>query len=497
MRTTRIRYGAGADNGSTLLIALMVMMLAASLGAVVVKVAINTNADSGVDRQRTVSINAAEAGIDSTYASIEGSGTSLPCVWPASGSYDVGAVPDPTAVTVGITYYDSSGATLSCSGGILPASVTPAHALIDSTAQLPRLANAARSATRHMQSYVTLTPVLGRGLTKAVFGQSTIVASNQASVNNGTAGDGNLYTNGNFTCSNQQSYQGSVIAPTGYIKLSNSCSVAGDVWAKTSIDTGSWNGHIGGRAIASAGAITLSGSGDVTGTLQAGTTISYSGCSAPNKCFPNQSTAAPVAPSQPFPHLLGDATTLSSTWAGDGWTIVVDSGACASVVSRIAAAAASASKTVFTTTCPVNFSSTSISFNSDFALFTSAGITTSQHVTFQASATRNIYMIVPWNNYDGSLHTCPAGNVSFGNNFGTSYTPTVSLMTYTPCNLAYSNNNTGNNFGQLYAGGTVTISNNFGMTYQPLPLPSGALDPNYLPTLSYTVGILYKRETTS
>jgi hypothetical protein len=495
MRATRIRNASGSDGGSALLIALMVMMLAASLGAVVVKVAIDSNAQSGVDRQRTVSINAAEAGIDASFATIEGAGTNLPCVWPASGNYDVGAVPDPTHVTVAIKYYDASGAQLSCTGGVLPATVTPSSALIDSTAQLPKLDNASRTATRYMQSYVKLTPVLGKGLTKAVFGQSTIVASNQATVYNGTDGDGNLYTNGNFSCANQQHYQGSVIAPNGYIELDNSCSVDGDVWAATNVGSGSWNGTVGGRAIASTGAIALSGSGDVAGTLQAGTTISYSGCSVPNKCFPNQSTAAPVAPSQPFPHLLGDAATLNSTWAGDGWTILVDSGSCSNVVSRISAAAASTGKTLFATTCPVNFSSVSITFKGDFAVFTGAGITTSQHVTFNANTARNIYMVVPWDNYDSSLHSCPAGNISFGNNFQTA--AGVSLMSYTPCDLSYSNNNTSNNFGQLYAGGTVTISNNFGMTYQPLPLPTGALDPNYLPTLSYTVGILYKRETTS
>ena len=501
------------DVGSTLIVAMMVMMLAASLCAVVVKVAIDTNAESGVDRQRTVSINAAEAGLDATYATIEGAGTLLPCVWPASGTYSVNANPDPTYVSVAITYYDSSGNQLSCPNGVtLPSSVTPASALIESKAVLPQLANAPRTATRYMQSSVNLTPVRGKGLTNAIFGQQTIFTSNKVTVYRGGGGDdGNLYTNGNFSCTNNESFQGSMLAPTGSVTLGSSCSFTGDVWAADSVTSNNgYSGTIGGRVIASTGNISLVG-GTVGGTLQAAGTISYAGCSVPNKCFANQGTAAPTSPSQPFPHILGDQTTLNGVWGGSGWNVISDTN-CSSIVNDITnpsnGYATLAGKTLVVTPCTVAFQGkVNINFKGDFALFASGGISSTQQVTFDASnPNTNVYMIVPWTgtdsvtgqtytDYFGNQVSCPAGNVSFGNNFST--TSKVNFLVYTQCDLNYANNNAGTNPSQVYAGGTVTINNQYSMTYYPVPLPAGAIAKDSLPTISYSVAILYKRETAS
>ena len=503
------------DVGSTLIVAMMVMMLAASLCAVVVKVAIDTNAESGVDRQRTVSINAAEAGLDATYATIEGAGTALPCVWPppvggVPQTYGVHANPDPTNVSVAITYYDSSGNQLSCgAGGVLPPNVTPASALIDSKAVLPQLVNAPRTATRYMQSSVNLTPIRSKGLTNAIFGNTTIFTSNKVTVYRGSGGDdGNLYTNGNFSCTNNQSFQGSLIAPTGSVSLGNSCSFTGDVWAASSVSSNNgYSGTIGGRVIASTGSISLAG-GNVGGTLQAAGTISYSGCSVPNKCFANQTTAAPTAPTLKFPHILGDSSTLTNSWAAAGWTVyaVPNTGNnCTNIVSIISSYASNAGKTLVTTPCSVAFSKTNITFKGDFALFASGGISSSQQVTFDTSGSHAVYMIVPWTgtdstgthgDYYGNQVTCPAGNVSFGNNFTTT-TNVSSFLVYSPCDVSYSNNNAGVNPSQIYGGGTVTINNQYSMTYQAADLPVGAISPDTLPTISYSVAILYKRETTS
>jgi hypothetical protein len=503
------------DLGSTLIVAMMVMMLAASLCAVVVKVAIDTNAESGVDRQRTVSINAAEAGLDATFATIEGSGTSLPCVWPTDGStYNVYANPDPTNVTVAITYYDASGNAFpasDCSGGVLNPSDIPASALIESKAVLPALANAPRTATRYMQSSVNLTPIRGKGLTNAIFGDQTIFTSNKVTVYRGSGGDdGNLYTNGDFTCDNNESFQGSMLAPKGSVTLGSSCSFTGDVWVANSVNSeNGYSGTIGGRIIASTGNISLTG-GNVGGTLQAAGTINYAGCSVPNKCFENQGTAAPTSPSQPFPHILGDATTLNDTWGGEGWNVIADND-CTNIVDHITnqstGYATLTGKTLVTTPCSVAFNKVNVKFKGDFALFASGGITSSQQVTFDGSSPNtNVYMIVPWTgtdpvtgqtytDYFGNQVSCPAGNISFGNNFST--TSKVNLLVYTPCDLSYANNNAGTNPSQIYAGGTVTINNQYTMTYYAVPLPTGAIAKDSLPTLSYSVAILYKRETAS
>src|SRR5688572_14798536 len=91
---TRMRRGHRTDAGVTLVIAMMVMGVVSVLSLVVVSAAIKTNQDSGRDRQRTVTVNAAEAGVDAVYASIQSSGTTLPCRWPATGTATMNASPD-------------------------------------------------------------------------------------------------------------------------------------------------------------------------------------------------------------------------------------------------------------------------------------------------------------------------------------------------------------------------------------------------------------------
>jgi len=64
------------EDGIALIVALNVMIVAIGLSLLVAWVAVSTNADSGVDRQRAVSVNAAEAGLDSAFVALQSMGSS-------------------------------------------------------------------------------------------------------------------------------------------------------------------------------------------------------------------------------------------------------------------------------------------------------------------------------------------------------------------------------------------------------------------------------------
>src|SRR5947209_10300077 len=424
------------DDGIALLVTLSVMIVASMLALLVVNLTIQSDHNAGVDRQRTLTINAAEAGVDSSYAQLESAAvaTGLPCRWPSTGTYSLKSYPDPTKVAATITFYDANNNVLSCVNGALPSNVTPAAASIDSSATVPALGNVgAQVGSRHMQSYVKLVPIRQNGMQNAIFGNTTILNSNRSTISGDSSGpDANVYTNGNFSCSNNQTYNGSVIAPTGSISMANGCSVVNDVWAASSVSSAAGSScNIGGRVIASSGAINLNGSLTVNGQLFAAQGISWSGCSAQNKCFPNQATAAPVAPSQPFPHILGDATTLTNVWQANGWTVINDN-TCGTLVNKIKTQyGTQGGKVLVRTTCPVGFGNNdTVNFaDSDFVLMADGGITTTQRVTFNSTSTSNVAMIVPWGT------PCPQGAITYSNNFTSGSSGTVNMLTYTPCDV--------------------------------------------------------------
>jgi len=481
-----------SDPGSTLIVAMMVMAIGAGLSLVVTSLALSQNRSSGADRQRTVAVAAAEAGIDATYATIQSSGLQLPCRWPATGIANVKAYPDPTSVVATVTYYGTAGgAALPCSSGVLASSTPATSALIVSTGSTPALAGRTTGGTRTMQASVNVVPIRGNGFSKAIFGESTIIASNHSTISGSTGFNANLYTNGDFICSNNQNYHGGVIAPRGSISLAG-CSVDGDVWARDGISAS--NATVGGKVISSGSTVTLSGNTSVGGTLLAAGTISWPGCSAAGKCFANQSSAAPPASYEQFPVLRGDATALQG-WTDAGYNVIYDNSHCANasdfgdwIQSNYAPMTG---KTLVRTTCSVQFSNThDIDFKGDFALFASgsASISTSNQVGLDSdsSTVHNVYLIVP---YDAATRPCTAPGISTANNFGSS--GRVNLLVYSPCNVSFSNNGVPSQ-GQAYSGSTIQINNNYSLTFAQMPV--FGIDPASLPALSYTVDILYKRE---
>jgi len=493
---TRLRRGAGTgDAGVTMVIAMMVMGVVSTLSVIVITVAITTNQEPGRDRQRTVTVNAAEAGVDAVYASIQSSGTTLPCRWPATGSASIKASPDVASSYATVTYYDSTGAAMACTSGSLNASVNkPATAVVDGYGSAEAIAGSPVR-QRHMQALINLTPIYGNSLNKAIFANSSLTFNNQTTLTGNTGPDADVYTNGNFVCQNNQNFAGSILAQ-GTLTVQGTCTIAGDAWAKGAVDyTSGSNGSIGGRVLSSTGSISLSNNFNVNGTLLAAGNITWGGCSASGKCFANTSSVAP--PSLfPFPILRGDNATMD-VWRDEGYT-VYDDNVCGSAPNYttiknkiINTYARTGTKTLLRTTCPVKFrSDNNIPLYNDLAIFSYGGISSQNQVSFASndSTARVLHWVVP---YDAAASLpCASPGITTDQQFN--FATTVNMLVYSPCDISFSNN--ADHLGQVIGGSAVAINNQFSMQYRPVPV--WGIDPTSLPLLSYKIDVVYKRETT-
>lgn len=492
----RCRDGSGGgDAGIALFAVITLMAIATSMIAVIAAVSISENRDSGKDRQRTLVVDAAEAGIDETYAKIQASGLTPPC----GNSGMVKGSPDRSTYTVTITYYSAAVP----GGGDCTVS-NPTAALIRSTASTPGLSG--RGPTiRRMESYVTLSQVRSGGLTDAIFANGTLSTSNRMTLTGNVGNDANVYSNTSFACSNNSSYAG-LVASQGTISLDNSCSIAGDAWATLAVSASAGaNGTIGGRVRSSSSSVTLNGPVTVTGAVEAAQGITWAGCSAQSKCYPNSNVPAPE--SKPFPIIRGDSATIAQ-WqdpAKGNYTNYVPftngsgtTGTDCSASGRnpnaptqwlIRNAATLPAKTILYTTCTITLANTNtLSLNNDLAIFAYGGFTTSQQVGFDstvAGTKRNLYWIVP---YDAASRPCSSPGISTSQSFNT--TNLVQLFLYSPCDILFANSNT--DIGQIYGGSALQIQNQFNLQFRPLSV--FGVDPSTLPVTSYSVNIAYKRE---
>jgi len=474
------------DRGVALVVAIAVMVIALMLSTVVVTIAVRQTRATGVDRQRGVTVNAAEAGVDASFNAIQTAGLTLPCTWPSSGTTDVRAYPDRATLASTITYYDASNAPLSCAQ--VQSGVVPAFANIKATSVTNTLGGGSSNGNRAMESYVSLTPVTGNGLNNAIFSNGTFTVRNNHIVRGDVGADADVYSNHDIVCPNgsNQTYEGSILSQ-GTITLTGQCSALGDVWAKGPLTLGHNSSTVGGRAISSTGSVSVNRPDGVTGLIMAGTTITPASCVAP-KCVRNLIQAAP--PYQPFPQirrsLLGQWTSAAP--AGGGYTEVTYTGGCGEAAGNWIASHASAysTPTVITTVCQVAFKSDDITMGSNIAIFADGGFTSEGHVNFLSStsgARRELYFIAP---YD--MAVCPGSDIDTDNNF--SIDDDVDLLLYTPCSISVDNHN--DHFGQIYAGETTSISNHYDMQFRRLPI--WGVDPGSLATLAYRIDIIFKRE---
>lgn len=487
------------ESGIALLITMMVIFIATVLVVAALMLAQHSVSSAGIDRSRTQSVAVAEAGLDQAVHLIQTSDAYLPCTTTLAATLPgtMNTTPAVSHYSVTVTYYGTNPPTsspLDCTGPYLPTTTPPASAEIVSKAY-----NGATQATgRAMEALVALTPE--SGLTEAIFGNKIISFSNNAVVNRtpaSTAGNADLYTNGDYVCANSQTVDGSVYAQ-GYIQATNTCSVTGSWDAKGNVST-TQNSNIGGSIYSVQGNVSLSSNTTVAGSVYAAGTAT--GGHVSGATYSNDGSLPPV-PTKAFP--TDDFT--STDWTSQGYQFIPDNDCSTdpadpgSVYNAISSMSTTTQKTVIDTSCALSWgNNTKITLAADLVIFADGGFTTNNQVDFESTngTTRNLEWIVPWqDNTTGATPSTNCGSATppdittsnlttFGNN---SSPPNVDVLFYTPCDITLNNKQA--MVGQIYADGTVTVENNFNMTYQQMPLYGSSADTQ----VQYIAEYDYKRE---
>lgn len=500
----------GSDDGVALVMAMAIVGLVSVFVATLLVFTLRENAQTGHDRQRSEAITSAEGAVDLTMASIQQQDpTTLPCG--TTSVTNTASKPDTMTIATSVSYFDVNGAALSCSDVQNPSSnVAAATAVIKSTSTTTAIAGQA-PAVRTLESEVRLTPTFAQGLDKAIFGDAGVTLANKTELyGQGTSPDADIYTNGSFTCSNNEHFRGSVYAQ-GSISLSNSCTIDVDAWAKTGFTSSNPQSTVSGDVKVSSGPAEID-SGTIGGKVIAQSVSPASFCTGqPGKCTTGTGVVSDP-PSQSFPILNWNSTTAAQ-WAANGYTNVVtlDSSQCTTYTGESGSSSSNGpgqwivdkanslpGPTVLVTPCAVVIQNPNknvacgnktICLNNNLAVFASGGITVSNTLTIQStnSTTRNLYLVQPYDSV--SVHPCTTSGISLDNQV--SIASTINELLYSPCTVRKANNT--DHYGQIYAGGTAEIDNQLTMYYRPLPVWGLSNTTNKVKY--YSMDILYKRET--
>jgi hypothetical protein len=490
---TRIRLRRD-ETGMALISAILVMMVVTVLGVGAIAMANHSLNSTVINRKQVQSIGGAEAGIDLAINAIQS--PTPPCS--LSGTLSSG--PTTSSYSVAITYFNSAGSQLSCS-------TVQAGTSIPATAQLRSTGDtqAAGFGSRVMNSLVQMTPVPSAAFDKAIFAQGNLTITNKTTLNGDGKNNANVYTNSSFTCSNNETFYGNLYSQ-GDITASNTCTTSGDWWAAGKVSS-TGNGSIGGSVFAggcndttkgclstasTSGNISIASNGSVGKNAVAKGTINPSPCGSgrviQGTCSTNANPGNP--PYQAFPTVDFD----SSAWTAFGYTRQINEGSnCTQLTTDLQGLATATTPTVITTSCNIDWGKNTWNFNTDVAIFATGGFGSTNQTNFQStsSTVHSFYMIVPTHligTQTATTCSSSSGNIKFTNQ--TSMTNLQSFM-YTPCNVTFSNNQT--HVGQIYGGGTVTVTNQFNMNYKSITVPGAVGGSGSAPT-SYSVGIIYTRE---
>ncbi len=225
MRRASVLKRLGGDEGATMMVALMVAGVSISLGVTAVLASSMVHRDSGLDRQRTVSIAAAEAGLDWAIGHIRTTAkwkqeAALSC---GPHTFNAGAYPDRVTVTVTIRYRFNDGTPATCPIGSPDVSTAEITSVADAVTPL---AGGTTKGERAMRADVKLTPPPlppGSDMIYAMYSNNPLTLTNGLKVKG--AGS-KVYTGGNFDCNEKSDIEGTVLTQ-GTATVQNRCKLGG------------------------------------------------------------------------------------------------------------------------------------------------------------------------------------------------------------------------------------------------------------------------------
>lgn len=508
--------GARRDEGVALILAVMVGTFGVALTMLVVTAVIVGSQNSGRDRQRTVAVSAAEAGIDASYAKIQvATSSTLRC----SDSFEAQGS-DVTTVNVELKYYTADGTPIPCVDGYVPAGsvANVIRAEIISTATTEG-ASGVTAATRKMEALANVKAILSARLGDALFSNSSMTFDNVGRVIGADGNDANVYTNNIANCQNGTNNQidGSLIAQ-GSVLLSGPCKIMGDLWTQGSITLNGENAVIQGFARSRTQIDININNLNIGKRAEAPTVRKMGATCALSYCF---QTMPDVPPSKPFPVIRGDAAA-QSVWAADGYSVKVinDSSyatlgvSCSAIDNAykvdnglnnvtnwiVSKAPTFTGKTLVVNTCAnqgiVMQNSNQIKLAGDLAIMSYAGFTSQTNNGYTAYVSKDghkhvLHMIVPYDAVSAaSVGTCSNPEVRLQQN---SIDNVLNTLIYGPCNIAVSNSVTMT--GQIYSGSSLNLNNGLNLQFAEVPVPSGAVVVPGATVTGFTMDVVYKRET--
>lgn len=478
---TRLR-ARREDDGIALVASIALIGVVGILLMALVAVSLNEATATGRDRQRSAAVMTAEALVDQTVAEVQSvEPGSLPC----GETVPDGVLADQLTVTSALTYYDTAGNPVDCAD---VATIELGSVKIVATS-VSQPINGELPARRTVETLLQLTPEYAIGLDKAIFGDDGINSANNGTLRGNGGPNADIYSNGNIICQGQQTYQGSIFAQ-GFVRFENSCTAEVDVHARTGYFNTN-HGVVMGDVRVSNGPAQMD-KATIHGKVWAGTGFTATGdkCSS-EKCISGQPVAPP--PALEFPKLPWNAT-VQAQWVAQGYTnVVTRNGGCNPTGEAnnpghwlLNNAASLPADTILITDCQVKIqrNAGTLALNRNVVIVAAGGIDISNSLTIKSSSTelRNLYMIQPF----GS--SCSGVGIHLDNRV--TFESTVLALLYSPCDIIKANQ--AEIFGQIYAGGEVSVRNKFDMQFKPLPV--WGLETTTNEVEYYNVTLLYKRE---
>ncbi|MCU1676348.1 MAG: hypothetical protein JWM93_1106 [Frankiales bacterium] len=486
------------DSGVALVVALALVGIVGVMLLAMTAYTMREIGATGRDRQRSAGVMTAEGKLDKLMADIQNAKPeNLPC----NSSDVVQNGPDELALTWRIEYRNGTSLLSTCPLAST-ATVTSAKLIVTSKS---KPVNGQTPAIRTMESYLTLTPDYGYLPNAALFADAGMTLSNNGDFYASASGESaNLYTNGSLSCANGQSYAGDLNV-RGTLTMSGSCRIDGDATVGA-LGAGA-KGTVGGDLYVVSGNVSLSSAMSVGGHVyfSPGFSATWTGCVG-DKC---KQVSGLTLPSQTFPQIPKTAYT-DPQWAAAGFSVI--SGLPAAMTTCVKGGGSSkwngpgkwlsdptgapsrSTPTIFVTNCNTGVyidSPVTVLLKTDIAIFSDGPIDLSKIKIKSTNATHHtLYLIQPYNAV--ASHPCPAASAT-----GISLSqlveiaPEIETLMYTPCNVVKGNNSSVT--GQIFAGGTATISQKLAMTYEEVPVygvTGGAR------IKGYQLDIRYKREGT-
>lgn len=221
---------AHREDGVALVAVIGVIMVVAVVAISLVSVTLFGTGYTSSNRVAVRVQGAAEAGLDTILSQVEGK------------KYNqLSTVCSQTTTVDGITVKITTSYSVLPSGGAVPTqkacpSTTDIVQSLTVTAEAETANRVSTSGgatvSRRVQAQIKPTPPTVT-LDKALFGESTLTITNDASLQGSTPGvdDAHVYSNGGVTCRTQVGAEGSIYAAHGNLILENNCKVGSTAWA--------------------------------------------------------------------------------------------------------------------------------------------------------------------------------------------------------------------------------------------------------------------------